>query len=267
MQALPMGNYLLIAQNTFDSEKEEYTNSLNQFRVTALAVVSRGLSEDSTQYVVSNSLSGKRLKNAAVLEKNERYDKGKSITYNGPSIKTDENGVVISKKNPNARKVQVSYKGDTLMINASNRYYYYGEESEKEQVILFTDRPIYRPGQTLFYKGLFIKKQDTKNSIVAGEQLKVTFNDANGEELEEVSVTTNEYGTFQGSFSIPMGKMNGSMALSTIYGSIAVQVEEYKRPTFEVLFDKSTQKYKLNDSVSVKGKATTFSGYAVGAGK
>lgn len=267
MQALPMGNYLLIAQNTFDSKKEEYTNSLNQFRVTALAVVSRGLSEDLTQYVVSNSLSGKRLKSADVLEKNERYDKGKSITYNGPSIKTDENGVVISKKNPNVRKVQVSYKGDTLMINASNRYYYYREESEKEQVILFTDRPIYRPGQTLFYKGLFIKKEDTKNSIVAGEQLKVNFNDVNGEELEEVSVTTNEYGTFQGSFSIPMGKMNGIMTLSTIYGSIAVQVEEYKRPTFEVLFDKATQKYKLNDSVSVKGKVTTFSGYAVSAGK
>lgn len=267
MEALPMGNYLLIAQNTFDPKKEKYTNSLNQFRVTALAVVSRGLSEDSLQYVVSNSLSGKRLKNATVLEKNERYDKGVSKSYNSIPMKTDENGVVISKLNPDVRKVQVSYKDDTLMTNASNRYYYYREESEKKQVILFTDRPIYRPGQTLFYKGLLIEKDDTKNSIVAGQQLEVTFDDVNGEELEEVSVTTNEYGTFQGSFSIPMGKMNGSMEISTDYGSIQVQVEEYKRPSFEVLFDKSTQKYKLNDSVLVKGNATTFSGYAVGAGK
>lgn len=267
MEALPVGNYLLIAQNTFDSKKEKYTNSLNPFKVTVLAVTSRTLSKDSTQYIVSNSLTGKRLKNAAVLEKNERYEKGIAKLYDGASMKTDEHGVVMFRQNPYVRKVQVSYKGDTLMVNASNGYYYYGEETEKEQVVLFTDRPIYRPGQTLFYKGLFIKKEDTKNSIVAGQKLEVTFSDVNGKELEEVSVTTNEYGTFQGSFSIPMGKMNGSMELSTIYGSIEVQVEEYKRPGFEVLFDKSTQKYKLNDSILVKGKATTFSGYAIGAGK
>ncbi|NQX43499.1 CarboxypepD_reg-like domain-containing protein [Pedobacter steynii] len=267
MEALPMGNYLLIAQNTFDQKQEEYTNSLNQFRVTALAVNNRSFSEDSTQYIVSNSLSGKFLKNATVLEINERHDPKTLLPYKSTLLKTDENGSVISKQNPNVRKVQISYKGDTLLINASNRYYYYRDEDEKEQVILFTDRPIYRPGQTVFYKGLLIKKKLTKNSIVAGVKLDVSFNDVNGKELEEVSVTTNEYGTFQGSFSIPMGKMNGSMELSTIYGGIQVQVEEYKRPSFEVVFDKSNQKYKLNDSILVKGNATAYSGYAVGAGK
>lgn len=265
IEALPAGNYLLIAQNTLDTTNENYNSNLSQFQVTQLTINTRTLAGDSIEYLVSNSLDGKRIKNAAVQEKKSSYKNGKSVTTDGLLFKTDDKGSLIYKIATDVRKLMISYKGDSLLVDAPS-IYYYSKENE-EQVVLFSDRPIYRPGQSLFYKGLFIRKKDTKSSIVAGKKLEVTFKDANGKELEKVSVLTNDYGTFQGSFNIPMGKMNGRMELSTNYGNLEIQVEEYKRPAFEVVFDKSREKYKINDSILVKGKATTFSGYAVGKAK
>lgn len=267
IDALSPGNYLLIAQNTPDAEKETYSSNLSQFKVTMLAVNTRSLTRDSVEYIISNSLDGKRLKNVTVLEKKISYKNGKSVSTDGLLQKTDENGRLFYKGSNDVRKLLISYKEDAILLDVVNHYYYDRIEHENEQVILFSDRPIYRPGQALFYKGLFIKKTDSKNSIQPRRKLQITLKDVNGKELEETSVTTNDYGTFQGSFTIPMGKMNGSMELSTIYGSLPIQVEEYKRPAFEVVFDKSNQKYKINDSILVKGNASTFSGYAIGSAK
>lgn len=265
IDALPAGNYLLIAQNTLDATNENFNSNLSHFTVTNLTVSTRTLAGDSVEYLVSNSLDGKRIKNAAVREKKISYKNGKSITSDGLLLKTDEKGSLIYKIATDVRKLLISDKEDALLVDVPNVYFQTKEN--EEQVVLFSDRPIYRPGQSLFYKGLFIRKKGTKSSIVAGKKLEVTFKDANGKELEKTSVLTNEYGTFQGSFNIPMGKMNGSMELSTNYGSLEVQVEEYKRPAFEITFDKSNEKYKINDSIQVKGKAFTFSGYAVGKAK
>ncbi|SHF69237.1 alpha-2-macroglobulin family protein [Pedobacter caeni] len=267
MEALPAGSYLLIAQNTPDATKETYNSNHIQFKVTNLTVSTRTLAQDSVEYIVSNSLDGKRIRDAVLREKKISYKNGKSVTTDGLLFKTDDKGSLIYKIATDVRKLMISYKGDSLLLDVPNTYYYNYNKDNEEQVVLFSDRPIYRPGQSLFYKGLFLSKKDTKSSIVAGKKLEVTFKDANGKELEKVSVLTNDYGTFQGSFNIPMGKMNGRMELSTIYGNLEIQVEEYKRPTFEVEFDKSKEKYKLNDSILVKGKATTFSGYAVGKAK
>ncbi|RZM08220.1 MAG: hypothetical protein EOO88_50560, partial [Pedobacter sp.] len=90
------------------------------------------------------------------------------------------------------------------------------------------------------------------------------FIDTNWEDITKEKHVTNEFGTFHGHFEIPLGKLNGLMHLSTDYGQIGIQVEEYKRPTFEVKFDSPRESYRLGDSIQVKGRATSFSGYQVG---
>src|SRR5690606_7928044 len=138
---------------------------------------------------------------------------------------------------------------------------------QNKQTILFTDRPIYRPGQTVYYTGILIESNTQGNSILPSQEITVSFKDVNKKEIENAAFITNVFGSFQGSFNIPQGKLNGRMSLTTEYGSVSILVEEYKRPTFEVTFEPATQKYKLNDGVKIAGKAISYAGYTVGHAK
>ena len=266
MDALPGGNYVLIAQNTNDSTQTDAVHNYANFKVTSIAVTNRILDNNKHQYFLANSLSGQPLKNASILEKISDYRGDIRIIRNGAVLKTDENGYAASEEIFNIRNTLITHGNDSLSIQLYN-YGRYRYKPESKRVILFTDRPIYRPGQTVYYKGLFIQNAEDKNSILTSQSLELSFKDANSQEIEKALVTTNDYGTFQGSFIIPVGKLNGQMQLSTIYGSISVQVEEYKRPTFEVVFEKSNQKYILNDSVKIQGMALAFAGYPVSGAK
>jgi len=128
----------------------------------------------------------------------------------------------------------------------------------------FLDRAIYRPGQTVYFKGIMINT-DAKNTntISAGTSSTVTLYDANGQKVSDVQVRSNDYGTFDGSFVLPTGVLTGNMTLANGYGSISVSVEEYKRPKFEVTFKPAEKSYKLNDKVTVTGLALAYAGYAI----
>lgn len=80
------------------------------------------------------------------------------------------------------------------------------------------------------------------------------------EKIQTVNVTTNQFGSFHGAFVIPVGGLNGSMRIKNESGSISFSVEEYKLPTFEVLFDTLRGKYRLGDEITVTGKAENFAG-------
>ena len=263
IDGLPFGNYTLIAQTVNREQKDTVYSNIN-FKVTAMAVINRRNIEKH-EYFVSQLSNGAPLKNVKIQQ--QRYDYNKRKYINGDLITTNENGYATTTETDRNMSFAVATFGkDELKVNINN-YNSYRDDDDKERVILFTDRPIYRPGQTIYYKGICLQSEDGKNKIVANKVIEVFFNDANGKEIATKNVTSNDYGTFQGSFSIPMGKLNGNMEIETDYGRINVQVEEYKRPTFEIVFDKPNQKYKLNDSIKVHGKATAFSGYSVNNAK
>ncbi|MBB6501334.1 alpha-2-macroglobulin family protein [Pedobacter cryoconitis] len=263
MEALPNGNYVLIAQNTADTNQVERLVQYSNFRVSSMAVTQRFL-YNKNEYFVASSLTGAPLKGVSVQE----MESGIENNQPNPFFKTKGDGYAVliphsSLRNLTARFVDGT---DTLYMPLRN-YRNNQEEAVHKQVVLFTDRAIYRPGQTVFYKGLLMEGKGNKYSILPGQKTVLTFKDVNGKELDKLDAITNDFGTFQGSFTIPTGKLNGTMRLVTDYGSKEIQVEEYKRPTFEVVFDQANQKYKLNDSIKVQGKALSFSGYSVTGAK
>lgn len=95
----------------------------------------------------------------------------------------------------------------------------------------------------------------------------VVFRDANGQEISKQELTTNEFGSFTGTFTAPSNGLLGRMSLETSYGSVGIQVEEYKRPRFEVLLDTIKTAYNLNDTIKVTGKAQSYSGANVDGAK
>lgn len=260
---LPAGSYVVFVQGSKENPTESTLNYAN-FKASNLAITDRLSKTGMHEYFVKDSRTGYPLQNAAIHQKGTKYSAGKNENINGVTLKTDRFGYAETNEIANMQYALVVHEKDSTFINIENYKY---EESERRRVLLFTDRPIYRPGQTLYYKGLYISNENDKNSILPAQTILLNLYDTNGGKIEEARVTTNEFGTFQGSFTIPTGKLNGSMRLNTYYGSIDVQVEEYKRPTFEVKFDKLNQKYKLNDSIKVQGMAQAFSGYAVPGAK
>lgn len=266
MDALPNGNYIVIARNTNDTNQVDNVSQHSNFRVTGMAVTQRHV-HDKKEYFVANIVTGEPLKGVLIQEILSDFKEGQNINEKSPRFKTNESGyaVLASQETLNVRRAMIVKGTDTLYVPVNS----YGNnvEEDRKQVILFTDRGIYRPGQTVYYKGLLLENKNYKNSIVPGLNLFLTFKDVNYKDIETTTVKTNDFGTFQGSFTIPAGKLNGMMQLTTLYGSIGIQVEEYKRPTFEIVFEQSNQKYKLNDSVKVQGKALSFSGYSVTGAK
>ncbi|WP_293788521.1 alpha-2-macroglobulin [uncultured Pedobacter sp.] len=263
MEGLPFGDYTLIVQSINRKQNDTVYSNIN-FKVTAMAVINRRNIEKH-EYFVSQLNNGAPLKNVKIQQR--RYDYNTRKFIDGALVTTDDKGYASTyETDRNISYAVVTFAKDELKLNINN-YNSYREDEDEERVILFTDRPIYRPGQTVYYKGLCLKILNGKNKIAINKAVDISFNDANGKEITSTKLMSNDYGTFQGSFTVPMGILNGRMEIETDYGRIAVQVEEYKRPTFEVVFDKPNKHYKLNDSIKVEGRASSFSGYSVSNAK
>ena len=145
------------------------------------------------------------------------------------------------------------------------------EEENLEKAQIFTDRAIYRPGQTIYFKVVNTKVDKEIESVVSGIKQKITLKDSNDEEVSSQNFTTNEFGSYHGSFVLPKGKLNGQFTLSInkgdddmeYLGVAYLKVEEYKRPKFEVTFEPVKEEYKYGQTIELKGKAMMFSGVAL----
>lgn len=158
------------------------------------------------------------------------------------------------------------------------------DEELTAKAFLFSDRSIYRPGQTVFFKGILIKTKEKKSSVVAGQYVEVTLEDANGQNVDSLRLKTNSYGSFSGEFKLPANGLTGEYTIrvdeddedeSRFYdklddfyeSNLVISVEEYKRPTFEVAFKPVKESFKLNDTIRANGNALTFSGAKVSGAK
>ncbi|KAA6314790.1 hypothetical protein EZS27_034649, partial [termite gut metagenome] len=135
--------------------------------------------------------------------------------------------------------------------------------TDSPQMILLTDRAVYRPGQTVYVKGIAYRSQTDTANVIAGENYTLSLTDANRRKIGEKEVHTNEFGSFTAEFVLPSGGLNGEYYLKTKEGSASIRVEEYKRPTFDIVFAPQEGTYRLGDSLLVKGTVKTYSGVPV----
>lgn len=152
--------------------------------------------------------------------------------------------------------------GKDYLISDNSYYSYYYQNNPKPQITthLFTDRAIYRPGQTIYFKGIVIESNGDDRKILPDYKQNVTLYDVNYQKVADIQLTTNEYGSFNGSFAIPTNLLNGQMQIHTTRGSKYISVEEYKRPKFEVKVLPLDGDYLLNQDVEIKGSAISYSG-------
>jgi uncharacterized protein YfaS (alpha-2-macroglobulin family) len=245
--------------------------------VSNISYVHRTLNDGSTEFFVLNRQSGEPLQGVTANVYTQRYsslrseyEQVKSGTYT-----TDTKGYfkVLFFKNEDRRDFSVTFtKGaDFNSTESIDKRYYYGEtiyqykQDTRDwdiQTFFFLDRAIYRPGQTVYFKGLVINTDGKNPAIRTKYPTSITLYDVNQQEVAEVNVTTNEYGTFNGVFTAPSSGLTGNMRLVNNDGSgeISFSVEEYKRPKFEVGFNPITASFKLNEQIKAEGFAKAYSG-------
>ncbi|MEC5156820.1 alpha-2-macroglobulin family protein [Chryseobacterium sp. MP_3.2] len=191
-------------------------------------------------------------------------------------VKTDQSANFKFPKSPDNQYyryylIQQPATNDYNVMQVYGNQYYSESTIPKEENLaqIFLDRAIYRPGQIVYFKVINTKLVIDKESVNAGISQEIILNDANGEEISTQKFTTNEFGSYHGSFTLPNGKLNGNFSLEvdsddlddTAYKSF--KVEEYKRPKFEVTFEPIKSEYKYGQTIELKGKAMMFSGVAL----
>ena len=264
VEPLPYGFYVIVLE-TNENHKVYATVFSSE-----LSMLTKDDYNDNSGLYILNRKTGHPVADAKVELYSRQYDNSqyKYIYKKELTLSTDKTGFVRVNEHRKDRwsnyyRVDVSCKNDFISDNFSFYSYPKTEAQKRTEINLFTDRAIYRPGQTVHFKGICLEKQGENINILPNHATKVSFKDVNWQDVETLQVVSNEYGSFSGSFTIPLGILTGNFTIQTNNGSIGIKVEEYKRPMFEVKTLPVEGEYKMNDNVTVEGVATTYAGTAL----
>lgn len=262
IDALSPGIYLIWIEDkqSADSSLIRYMD----FKVSRIAYISRGNPDGSIEVRAMDRKTGEPLRNVAINMSILVSSSNETVVKNGL---TDKEGMYrLNNIGQSNVGFQMILKGDTLSdpskyVRGSS--YNNNIDNHKERTVFFTDRQIYRPGQTIYFKGLQLLVLNGKSAIVTNKDVTVDFMDVNNKAVSTLKLHSNEFGTFNGSFIIPQNLLNGYVRIKTDAGEKGVRVEEYKRNSFQVELLPVTESYKLNDSIKVKGMVKAYSGYGL----
>ncbi|WP_461142194.1 alpha-2-macroglobulin family protein [Spirosoma pomorum] len=274
LPALPIGHYIIISGPT-----NRLTDSTALLAYTPLVVTELGYLIDQQRPMISQNLkpaptlyvmhrqTGKPMPNVTVQLAESYYANNRQQTRSTGNYKTDAAGrfqISQSIKYDKSYLFRITNQQDTLETEGvynSRPYQSPDPIVQKPSVLFFQDRSIYRPGQTVYFKAVLYSSKDGQLQVIANQSTPVTLTDTDtGEQLAKLTLTSNEFGSVEGKFTLPKGRLTGLMGISILDHLSYFRVEEYKRPTFEVVADPVKDSYKLGKSITVTAKATTFSG-------
>ncbi len=270
--ALPAGNYVVISSVDKDFKMTQNGIAYGTVWSSSISYLNRSLTNGSYDYYLFDRLTGAPLVGVSSQVWIDRYDyTDRGYHYRkGEHFVSDKDGHINIPPGGDYRNVllQLDYNGSRLYTPEIYQYKPYTYiEKKNPKTFFFTDRSIYRPGQTVFFKGIVINTDGKSNEIMPDHNTSVTFYDANYQVIKTLNLVTNSFGSFNGSFVIPNTGLTGQMRIGNESGNLYFSVEEYKRPKFEVTSDPVKGAYRINDKIEVKGTAKTFAGSVVdGAG-
>lgn len=266
---LPLGAYLM----EVTSDNSGIAPQRQLFYVSNLAVMIQQLPDDRHRYVVVNATDGQPIAGAKIMLYDRDYDvktgKWKRLVH--ARLTTDENGEAYFKNVDGNVLISTSNDKFTPAKNIYlSRTRYYERKDDKIKHQLFTDRSIYRPGQTVHASAISYIVKKGLDASVPGKSMELNFilRDANWKQVAEQKATTDEYGTASVDFELPKEGQTGMYHVAVNdQANRFFRVEEYKRPTFEITFPKVNEKYTWGDTVVVKASAKTYAGVPVQGAK
>lgn len=276
------GHYaLLITPSTTMKLEKMVANNISFIHVSRLALDYLSLPGNEMEFIVSDNKTGKPIKDANItmyqLVDNDDID---DIDNPNNKIDTIVQRRLITSKDGKARcnfpvngqgtmlrniHLRIEKDGDVLdEITIRHGYNTYNAKNKKTQEYqLYTDRSIYRPGQTVHLSGLVWEHQQWDEHVVAGEKFSIKLCDTNGKEVSTIETVSDSLGVFCADFTLPQNCLPGTFWFNVngLYTKkCPIRVEEYKRPTFEVLIDTIQALQMPQDSITLTGRAIAYSG-------
>ena len=262
LEGLPAGIYMVEF-----STRPQTRVSRGLYFVSDIRTLMEAQPDNKMRYVVVDAVSGQPVSGATVR-----------LTFSGgwnqpevtKTLTCDQQGEVVdqSERQPSHVLAYTATDRFSPSLNGYGRYSYYERPYNTEHTSLFTDRSVYRPGQTVHVTAIVWKEVSAlENQAVADKSVKMELHDANYKLVAEQLVTTDRFGKCATSFTLPTGLLNGRFTLRANNGSCSIRVEEYKRPTFQIEFPEYKEPYKQGDTVRVQGKAQSYAGVPVQSAK
>jgi uncharacterized protein YfaS (alpha-2-macroglobulin family) len=272
LESLPFGNYWVLISDKPEFETQSSNLTYTNFAISNLASVSYS-ERGQTKFVLADRSSGAPLSGVKLDFFKNDYNASRRQLINVGSSTSDREGAAKSNLKSNQQlQVRATLGKDTLWIGQAYNYRHSDNDRLNPQVQFFTDRSIYRPGQTVYFKGVVFKpsgQADGKNilpEILSNQTVTVRFHDANGQVKHTLNLKSNEFGSFQGTFTAPSTGLTGGMSIQAsggANGQAYFSVEEYKRPRFEVAMKPVEGAFRVNDKITVRGEAKNYAGNVV----
>jgi len=265
VDAVPAGFYAVLASENADFNTGENVLQYVLFQASNIAFVLSESPDNGSRALLLHRKNGGPLNGVSITLLRETWNQKRgSYDWKESAIaQSNANGeVILTEKDANGM-ARIIYGSDTLLLDGYFSFYNPRQEDKKNtRTFFFTDRSIYRPGQTIYFKGVLVEteKGGRKNDIIPNEETDVTLYDANDEKIKTLTLVSNEFGSISGNFVAPAG-LTGAMRIANEDGRISIQVEEYKRPKFKVDFDTLKAAYALNETAVVNGVAMAYAGY------
>ncbi|MFN0012957.1 MAG: MG2 domain-containing protein, partial [Saprospiraceae bacterium] len=272
LDPLPAGRYFVLVSGSDDFAGTAHPVSFAMFVCSRLAAVSFDQNGDQ-QFAVVNRETGTPVagvRGEFFESKWERSERRNMRNRIGQETSDRDGFLKPAIDTRRGFHVRLSHEQDTLWLDEFYNNYRSTPRQPNRETMFFTDRSLYRPGQTVYFKGiLLVRDEKDMPAIVPNTDVAVRFLDANSQEKGRLKLRVNEYGTFNGAFQAPATGLTGEMRIEAegLNGGAWFNVEEYKRPKFEVAFKPVAGAYRVNDAVAVRGEAKNYAGSVVDGAK
>ncbi len=255
------------------AEDDSDKTAVLHFVTTDLTYIKKDISNKETAYYIVNRITGKRLKNVELSVYEYKYNIDKYDLQHIETHKTDSKGkIILSRKAPYTEiLIQLKNKDDKYFYASTYTSFQadinYNEKAQ-ENIDIFTDRSIYRPGQTLYFKAIAYSLSKKTDKVLTNKKITIDLIDVNGKTVQTKELTSNEFGSVSGEFILPSSGLNGYYTIrANRQFSNRFRIEEYKRPTFEVLIEQPKDEVKFDKEVQLEGEVKAYSGHGIANAK
>ena len=266
--ALNKGRYIMLMSNSpiFDMSGDNVIVHAEFTATPIMGLMQKEAGGNTLMHVLDAEKGNPLRATVQIMESTYDQDDNAYSDIISDSFTTNSNGIATIPPIANESYIRERYFRiisalDTLIIRHPVNRFPTGEFQSNERLQLFTDRQIYRPGQTVQFKGIaFTHSAIDSASVLRDKVIIVRFVDARSKVLDSLLLTTSEFGSCSSSFTIPEEIVSGFCSIQSDLGSVSFRVEEYKRPSFEITFSKSDIAYTIGDRISVNGIAKSYAG-------
>ena len=183
------------------------------------------------------------------------------------TIMTGADGVAIVPPTDDVMGAVVRYGNDAAIITSwSDTLNWSGTASTENRAYIYTDRPIYRPGQTVNIKGIYRQGFDGLYGFDPNQTANVSVRASNGETLLSQNIPMSKYGTFSTTVKLPENAPTGGYYISALDQYAYFEVEEYVGAAFEAKAQTEKDEYISGEEVAIDVSGKYYFGVPVDAG-